>query len=75
MTEIQQIHPLNFALKYDPPTLVLHYRLGDQPQELAHQVRVFVSGSVNAAEIVNELVREESVYFSDIPPEQVQSLK
>ena len=71
---MQEIHPLNVALKYNPPTLVLHYRLGnDESQELVHQVRVFVKGNITAAEIVGELVREEPIYFNPnlIPREQV----
>ena len=71
---MQEIHPLNVALKYNPPTLVLHYCFGnDESQELAHQVRVFIQGTVTAAEIVSELVREEPIYFNPtlIPREQV----
>ncbi len=74
MNDIPEVHPLNFALKYNPPTLVLHYRLGkDQTQEFAHPVKVFLKERATAAQIVNELVREESIYFSPnlIPREQV----
>jgi len=75
--EIPEVHPLNFALKYAPPTLVMHYYIGnDQINELAHQVKVFLKENVTATQIVNELVREEPLYFGPdvVPKEQLIKL-
>ena len=75
--EIPEVHPLNFALRYTPPTLVMHYFLGnDQTQELVHQVKVFLKESVTIAQVINELVREEPLYFAPhiVPKAQLERL-
>eukprot|EP00826_Nyctotherus_ovalis_P064181 TRINITY_DN9409_c0_g4_i4.p1 TRINITY_DN9409_c0_g4~~TRINITY_DN9409_c0_g4_i4.p1 ORF type:complete len:195 (+),score=58.82 TRINITY_DN9409_c0_g4_i4:112-696(+) len=68
------VHPLAFALKYTPPTLVMQYYLGeDQRQEYVHKVNVFLKTNVTAEQIVEELVREDPKYFSPqvVPTEQL----
>ena len=74
--EVPEVHPLNVALRYNPPTLILHYYLGNnKSQEFAHQVKVFLKENVKASEIVTELTHEESIYFHPnvFPTEQVSS--
>jgi len=75
--QIPEVHPLNVALRYNPPMLILHYYLGsDKSKEFAHQVKVFLQENVKAKEIVTELIREEPIYFNPnvFPREQVASL-
>lgn len=75
MTDYPEVHPLNFALRYNPPTLVLHYYVGnDKSQEFAHQVKVFLNQNATLAQIVNELEREEAFFFNPnlIPRVQVR---
>lgn len=61
---VPKIHALNFALKYAPPTLVMHYYTDDNSEEFAHQVRVLLKKNAAAVTIANELIREEPLYFS-----------
>lgn len=59
------VHPLNFALKYDPPTILLQYYLGNKPtEEYVHQVKLLIKEGATASIITEELQREESVYFN-----------
>lgn len=72
--EVTEVHPLNFALKYTPATLVMHYYLGnDVTKEFVHQVSIFIKKNATAARIVDELIRVESVYFNSkvVPREQL----
>lgn len=59
------IHPVNYAIKYNPPTIVLQYYLGSNPaQEFAHPVKLNIPDKANAKEIVQELLRVEDIYFN-----------
>ena len=72
-----KVHPLNFALRYNPPTLVMHYYLGeDQTQEFVHQINVFVKKNATSTKIVEELIRAEPEYFGEevVPPSQLERL-
>eukprot|EP00826_Nyctotherus_ovalis_P043263 TRINITY_DN4534_c0_g3_i2.p1 TRINITY_DN4534_c0_g3~~TRINITY_DN4534_c0_g3_i2.p1 ORF type:complete len:143 (-),score=34.15 TRINITY_DN4534_c0_g3_i2:290-718(-) len=60
---VPKIHALNFALKYAPPTLVMHYCKNGGPEEFAHQVQIFLKSSTTAATVANELIKEEPIYF------------
>ena len=61
---LPEIHPISFALKYDPPTIVLQYSRGDDPnQDFAHPVKLVLGRKAAPGEIVDELIREESLYF------------
>ena len=67
---IPRVHPLNFALKYNPPTIVLQYYLNDNTaMEFVHSVKLHLGPRATPADVVSELVREESFYFgSDVIP-------
>jgi len=72
-----EVHALNFALRYQPPTLVLHYYIGnDKTREFAHQVKIRIANNVTAAQIVEELQREETVYFNErvVPRKKLERL-
>jgi len=75
--ESVEVHALNFALKYAPPTLVMHYYLGNDPsREFVHQVKVFIKKNATAARIAEELIRVEPAYFNSkiVPKEQLTRL-
>jgi len=75
--EMPEVHALSFALRYQPPTLVLHYYIGnDKTQEFAHQVKIRIANNVTAAQIVEELQREETVYFNErvVPRKKLERL-
>lgn len=75
--EVPEVHPLNFALRYSPSTLVMHYYIGnDTSQEFVHQVNLSIEKNTTADKIVNELISKESVYFDPkiVPPEQLKRL-
>eukprot|EP00826_Nyctotherus_ovalis_P006816 TRINITY_DN11659_c0_g2_i3.p1 TRINITY_DN11659_c0_g2~~TRINITY_DN11659_c0_g2_i3.p1 ORF type:complete len:246 (+),score=85.54 TRINITY_DN11659_c0_g2_i3:140-877(+) len=75
--KIAEVHPLNFALKYAPPTLVMQYYLGnDTSNEFVHQVSIFIKKNATAAKIVDELIRVESAYFDPkiVPRDQLTRL-
>ena len=74
---VPTVHPLNFALKYNPPTVVLHYYLNDNTEEeLVHSVKLRLGPQVTAANVATELIQNESFYFGPdiISRAQVPSL-
>ena len=71
------IQPLNFALRYDPPMLLLHYHMGtDITKEFVHQVNVMLKEGASAGKIVTELLNEEPIYFNPklVPRGQVNRM-
>ena len=65
MTEIPEVHPLNIALKYNPPMLILHYYLGANKEiEFAQQVNILPHSKATASQYVEELYRAEPLYFN-----------
>lgn len=75
--KVAEVHPLNFALKYAPPTLVMQYYLGsDTSNEFVHQVSIFIKKNATAAKIVEELIRVEGTYFDPkiVPKDQLTRL-
>ena len=75
--ELPEIHPLNFALRYTPPTLVMHYYIGkDTSQEFVHTVNLRIEKSTTADKIVKELINKEAAYFNPkiVPTEQLKRL-
>eukprot|EP00826_Nyctotherus_ovalis_P020603 TRINITY_DN1648_c0_g2_i16.p1 TRINITY_DN1648_c0_g2~~TRINITY_DN1648_c0_g2_i16.p1 ORF type:complete len:249 (+),score=85.82 TRINITY_DN1648_c0_g2_i16:113-859(+) len=75
--EVPEVHPLNFALTYAPPTLVMHYYVGSNTsQEFVHKVSFNFEKNANADRIVKELISKESVYFHPkiVPSEQLKRL-
>lgn len=75
--EVPEVHPLNFALTYAPPTLVMHYYVGsDISQEFVHKVAFSFERNTSADKIVKELISRESVYFHPkiVPSEQLKRL-
>lgn len=72
--EIPEVHPINIALRYNPPMLIYHYYLGSQKElEFAHQVNLLLQQNATASQIVDELLVAEPIYFNPnlIPKEQV----
>jgi hypothetical protein len=72
--EIPDVHPINIALRYNPPMLIYHYYLGTQKElEFAHQVNLLLQQTATSSQIVDELLVAEPVYFNPniIPREQV----
>ena len=75
--DMPEVHALNFALLYDPPTLVMQYYLGDDRKtQFAHKVRVTFDNDTTVGEIADELIDMEMVYFNPkvVPRKKLEHL-
>jgi len=70
-----QVNPQNLYVKYNPPSLALSYSLKSNPgQSFIHRINIFLKDNPTTNEIVDELYREEEIYFKNISKEQVKRL-
>ena len=74
---IPEIHPLSFFVRSTPPTLLMHYYLGDKKtEELSHQIKLYISKDATATQVANDLARTENVYLGEkvIPRKKLEDL-
>ena len=74
-----KIVPVNFRLKYNPPTLGFQYRVDSDkfPGEYVHNVKLFFDEKTRVQDIVNELYTAENFFFNPktVPRKQVSFSK
>ncbi len=57
--------PLNFCLKYKPPTIAIIYELGNMPmKKYVHYIPVDLQEDEDIKKLADELCRRESVYLN-----------
>eukprot|EP00826_Nyctotherus_ovalis_P039270 TRINITY_DN3761_c0_g1_i8.p1 TRINITY_DN3761_c0_g1~~TRINITY_DN3761_c0_g1_i8.p1 ORF type:complete len:121 (-),score=15.95 TRINITY_DN3761_c0_g1_i8:42-404(-) len=64
--EVNTINVLALAVRYSPPTLLIHYHSpADRSRRFVHQVKVYIKPNATAALIADELIRKEELYLRE----------
>lgn len=64
--EVNTINVLALAVRYSPPTLLIHYcSPADSCIRLVHQVKVYIKSNATAAHIADELARKEEPFLKE----------
>lgn len=57
-------NPVNFCLKYKPPTIAIVYQLVQRPKKYVHEIKVDLKESTDISKLADELCQRESVYLN-----------
>jgi len=62
----REITVLRIGVRNAPPTLLIKYCLGnDSTKRYLHQVKLYIKSNATAAQIADELIRKEALYFKE----------
>jgi len=57
-------NPINFCLKYRPPTIAIVYELPNRPKKYVHEIQLEIKENTDISKLCEELFQRENVYLN-----------